>query len=156
MIRRLTDFILYKDEKMKIFDRSKITGTYYITNDATGETVIKKNVVVQGFFSAVISYLNGTTTAAIGITKLAAGTGTNAAMKSDTALQTQIAEKAITSSSVSTTQYQCKIVLAPSEFVGRIRELGIFAGSTLISRVNVDVTKNASTQYTVKYILTIE
>lgn len=141
---------------MKLFDRSKVYGVYEI-HDETGRLVArKKNVVTQNFFTAVLSYLNGTTTAAIGVTKFGAGTGTNAAMKTDTALQTSVFEKSITSSSVNTTQYKAKIVLAPAECNFRIREIGLFAGTTLISRVNIDVTKNASTQLTVTWILTIE
>ena len=140
---------------MKLLHRAKVSGTYII-EDEHGNRYIKKNVVVQGFFSAVISYLNGTTTAAIGVTKFGFGTGTTAAAKSDTALETSVYEKAITSKSTGSTFYKCKVVLGPTEANFRIREIGVFAGSTLISRVNVDKTKTSSNQYTVTYILTIE
>lgn len=140
---------------MRLFHRAKITGTYIIEDDA-GNRYVKKNVIVQNFFSAVISYLNGTTSAAIGITKFGFGTGTTAAAKSDTALETSVFEKAITSKSTGSTYYKCKVVLAPAECNFRIREIGVFAGSLLISRVNVDKTKTSNNQYTVTYILTIE
>lgn len=140
---------------MKLFHRTKVSGTYII-EDERGNRYVKKNVVVQNFFSAVISYLNGTTTAAIGVTKFGFGTGTTAAAKSDTALETSVYEKAITSKSTGSTFYKCKVVLGPTEANFRIREIGVFAGSTLISRVNVDKTKTSSNQYTVTYILTVE
>lgn len=140
---------------MQLFHQTRVTGTYII-EDERGNVYTKKNVVVQNFFSAVISYLHGTTTAAIGVTKFAFGDGTTAAAKSDTALESQQFEKAITSASVGSTYYKCKVILGPAECNFRIREIGIFAGSTLISRVNVDKTKTSNNQYTVTYILTIE
>ena len=144
-----------RGDGMKLFHRAKITGTYIIEDDA-GNVYTKKNVIVQNFFTAVISYLNGTTTAAIGVTKFGFGTGTTAAAKADTALAASVFEKAITAGYVGSTYYKCKVVLGPSECNFRIREIGVFAGSTLISRVNVDKTKTSSNQYTVTYILTIE
>lgn len=140
---------------MEIVQGFGAKGFYEIVNDETGEIIAAHNVITTGLFTAILNNLNNTATG-FAITKLAAGTGTNTAAFTDTALQTQIAEKAITSSSITTTQYKCKIILAPSEFVGNIKEMGMFAGSTLISRVNVDFPKNSSTQYTVNFTLTLQ
>lgn len=140
---------------MILTDKTSVTGKYYFINNTTGETLVKKNVVVQGFFTAVLQNLHGESTG-FAVTKIAAGTGTAPAMITDTALGNQTNEKTITSSLITLSRYQCKTILGPSEFVGSFTEFGIFAGSLLISRVNVDFVKNNSSQYTVIYQLDIK
>ena len=141
---------------MDISEKIRARGEYVIVNDTTGEVVARKNVVVQNFFDAVLSYLNGTTTAAIGVTTLAVGTGTTTPTKNDTALAAQVFSKAITSKSITSSKFTCKTILAPAEAAVHIREIGIFAGSTLISRTLFDLDKNSATQYSVYWLLTIE
>jgi len=139
-----------------------IVKGHWLIEGCDGTRLEWDNVVVQGFFTNVISRLNGGS-AALNVTHIATGTGTNAAAKSDTALQTEFFRKALSSKSTTATTFVAKLSLAPSESVTTIRELGVFidatdtAGSgTLLSRCNVSFTKNASTQYLMTYTLTIQ
>jgi len=119
-------------------------------------------MVTQLFFNGLFDALDGDT-CDFEITHIALGTGTNAASKSDTALQTEVFRKAISSKSRSSSQFTVKLSLAPSEAVFNIREVGIFANATdtpgsgiLLARGNVNIDKNASTQLLIPCIITAQ
>lgn len=135
---------------------------HWLIEGSDGSRYEWDNVVVQGFFTAVISRLNGGIDA-LNVTHIATGTGTNTAAKSDTALQAEYFRKALSSKSTTSSTFVAKLSLAPSESVTTIRELGVFINATdtpgsgvLLSRCNVNIVKNASTQYLMTYTLTIQ
>lgn len=150
---------------MKIHERKNVVGRYKIERLDVDKWVTvqeKKNVVVQGFFTGLFTHLQGTDTP-MEVTHFALGTGTTAAMKANTALETEAFRKAHTSISSTPTSLIVKLSLAPNEAVMTIREIGVFMEATdtpgsgnLLSRVNVNVEKNASTQYLITYTLTIQ
>ena len=150
---------------MKIHERKNVVGHYKIEKlecDKWETVQEKKNVVVQGFFTGLFTHLQGTATP-MEVTHFALGTGTTTAMKANVALEMEEFRKARTSISSTPTSLIVKLSLAPIEAVMTIREIGLFmeatdtAGSgTLLSRVNVNVKKNASTQYLITYTLTIQ
>lgn len=137
-------------------DNVKCRGEYQFEwLDGSGRVETYKNVVTQSFFNGVFAALNNTAHN-IAITTMATGTGTNAAMKSDTALQTQIFSKAVSSTAVSLTKFTAKLLLGTTESNATIREIGVFAGATLVSRCNVNIEKTAGLQLLVTYTLTME
>lgn len=150
---------------MKIFDRKKVSGHYKIERldgDKWVAVQEKKNVVVQGFFDSIILNLRGTDTP-MEVTHFALGTGSSPALKANASLETETFRKARSSTSNSPTSFIAKLSLAPSEAVMTIREIGVFmeatdtpGSGTLLSRVNVNIEKNASTQYLITYTLTIQ
>lgn len=150
---------------MKIFERKRVNGHYKIERLDGDKWVVvqeKKNVVVQGFFTGLFASLQGIDTP-MEVTHFALGTGTETAKKANTALETETFRKARTSISSTPTSLIAKLSLAPIEAVMTIREIGLFMEATdtpgsgnLLSRVNVNVEKNASTQYLITYTLTIQ
>lgn len=121
----------------------------------TGRKETYKNVLTQGFFDALFDALSGNTHD-LEITAMATGTGTNAAMKADIALQTQVFSKGLSSSSTTSTKYIAKMLLATTESNVIIREIGVFASSVLFSRCNVNIEKTAAIQLLITYTLTLE
>ena len=84
-------------------------------------------------------------------------------MKANTALQTEVFRKAITTKTYNATQFICKLSLGADESVFTIREIGLFAdgtdtlgSGTLFSQCNVNIAKNASTQYLITYTITAQ
>lgn len=150
---------------MKINEQKNVVGIYKIEKLEGDKWITveeKKNVVVQGFFTNIFTHLQGTDTP-MEVTHFALGTGTNTAMKANTALEAETFRKTRTSISSTPTSLVVKLSLAPTEAVMTIREIGLFMeatdtpeSGTLLSRVNVNVEKNASTQYLITYTLTIQ
>jgi len=150
---------------MKINERKNVVGIYKIEKLEGNKWITveeKKNVVVQGFFSGLFTHLQGIDTP-MEVTHFALGTGSSTALKADAALETEVFRKERTSIYATPTSLVVKLSLAPSEAVMTIREIGLFMEATdtagsgnLLSRVNVNVEKNASTQYLITYTLTIQ
>ena len=150
---------------MKFIDHAKASGVYTIEGiDADGKRVFIEthNVLVQGFFTNVFTLLSGGA-AALNITHLAVGSGTNAAMKADTALQTETGRKGVSSMSATATKLTVKTSIAVSELVSTWREIGIYANGTatpgsgtLISRASLNYAKTSSIQLLVTYTLTLQ
>lgn len=150
---------------MQFIDHVKASGVYTIEGiDADGKRVFIEthNVLTQTFFTRVFTQLSGGS-GALNITHLAVGTGTNAAAKSDTALQTETGRKAVSSMTVNSTKITVKTSIAASELISTWREIGIIlagtdtAGSgTLLSRASINYTKTASIQLLVTYVLTLQ
>lgn len=144
----------------------KLKGQYRFEgfNDK-GEKVFDKtysNVITQNLFTNFFKNLNAES-AVLNLTHIATGSGTNAAAKTDTALQTEVFRKAITTKTYGTTTFVCKLSLGASESVFTICEIGLFANGTdtagsgtLFSRCNVNIAKNASTQYLITYTITAQ
>ena len=140
-------------------DKLNMFGEYHIEGWENGVKTIdfkKKNVITQTLFNAFFDALDGTTTP-IEIAEIATGTGTNTAMKSDTALQTEVFRKAISSKSRTSKQFIVKLSLGTAESAFVIREIGVFTSDgDMISRVNVNIDKNSSTQLLITYTLTAQ
>ena len=142
-----------------MIDGIKLKGSYRFEGfDASGRKVLDKtynNVIVQGAYTAIFKMLNNETHS-MALSHMATGTGTNAALRADTALQTEIFRKAITTQSYTTLRYTCKLSLAASESVGTIREIGVFADTVLFSRCNVNIVKTNAVQLLITYTITTE
>ena len=148
-------------------DCIRIKGAYKFEGFTDNVKIVEKvydNVVVQYTFDYIFSYLRGTAADidAIQLLYFETGDGTNSALKSDTSLQSGIYRQSVTSNTVTATQIICLNVLSPGVSNFHIREVGIFSqGSVavgtgnLISRCNVDIDKNAATEYRVTYTMTI-
>jgi hypothetical protein len=143
--------------------RYKIEGYDLDGNLINPETVY--NVVTQLFFNSIFAFLNLNTTPSetLYINYFAVGSGTTTAAKTDTTLETEVFRKSVTQKTYTSTVFSCVCELSPAEAVGTIREFGIFANATdvaddglLISRVNVNIEKNAATKYVITYELEIK
>lgn len=144
---------------MNLNDHLSISGEYKFEGyDITGKKIFEKtfkNTVVQNFFTSLFKIIAGQTGYVLAY-QMATGTGTNVAAKTDTTLQTEYYRKNVTSITYTTTQVIIKTVLTPVESNITIKEIGIFSSDGgLLSRCNVDVDKNSSTQYTITYTMTI-
>lgn len=71
----------------------------------------------------------------IALSRIALGTGTTSATVSDTGLETQVFIKNITSKDVADKTLLCKLFVTTTEVSGTFNEVGLFAGSTLFSRI---------------------
>lgn len=141
-------------------EKIKLKGSYRFEGfDAvTGAKVFDKtynNIIVQNVYTAIFKILKGEAHT-MTLSHMATGTGTNPALRADTALQTEIFRKAITTQSYTTLVYKCKLSLAASESVGTVREIGVFADTVLFSRCNVNIVKTNSVQLLITYTITTE
>lgn len=133
----------------------KAKGTYIFENMRTGEKTVYKNVVVQNFFTALFKIMSAESDS-IQIATFRTGIGTNTAKKNDTALENQEFSKNVTNVTYNATQIKVITTLAPSESNFVIKECGLFFDDGgMLSRVNTNIEKNASTQYLVTYILEV-
>ena len=98
---------------------------------------VKNNLVVDAGKNLVRDLLNGGSGNAI--SRIALGTGTTAASASDTGLESQSFIKNITQKVISTKQILSKLFITTSEISGTFNEAGLFASTTLFSRVVLDV-----------------
>ena len=138
-------------------DKLKAKGVYNIEHWQDGKLIKSErinNVVVQSFFTAVYNCLAGTSTS-IPITHLATGDSITAATRTDTALGNELFRKAISTVTGGTANFTAKTSLTPDESNFTIREIGLFSNTTLISRVNVNISKNENVQLLVTYTLEI-
>lgn len=146
----------------------KCKGSYIVeAYSLDGKLISRKvyeNVVVQNFFTTLFNFLNvnNQDQAALYLNYFAVGTDTTQAAKTDTLLGAETFRKSITQKTFNNTRFTCQCELAPSEAVGVIREFGVFANATatadsgtMISHVNVNISKNSSTKYIITYILEV-
>jgi hypothetical protein len=144
----------------------KLKGRYRFEGfNKAGKKVFDKtysNVITQSLFTNFFKNLNAES-AVLNLTHMATGSGVNTALKADTALQTEVFRKAITTKTYGATQFICKLSLGAPESVFTIREIGLFADATstpgsgiLFSRCNVNIVKNASTQYLITFTITAQ
>lgn len=124
-----------------------------------GEVVLEKdNLIVQ----VGKNYLAGAVIAAAStpFVAMAIGTGTTAAALGDTALQTEVARQAFTSSSVSTNVVSLSTTYAAGVGTGALTEAGILSnavsGGTLLSHVVFSaVNKGALDTLTINWTITV-
>ena len=91
---------------------------------------------------------------------MAIGTGTTAASTADTALQTEIARAAFTTSSVSTNVVSLSNTYAAGTGTGAVTEAGIFnnstSGGTMLSHVVFSaINKAAADTLTINWTITV-
>jgi len=148
-------------------DIGNVFGEYFFEAYENGKRAPKydrhyHNVITQNFFTGVFQLLNAATGADIHLTHMATGTGTGAALKTNTALGTEAFRKALSSKTYTATQFTAKLSLGTTESNFTIKEIGIFANATdtagsgtLISRCLVDIAKNSNITYLITYKLTL-
>jgi hypothetical protein len=138
-------------------DQINLVGEVQILKN--GEVVLeKKNLIVQvgkNFLASAV--INSSTSPFVG---MAIGTGTTAASTSDTALQTEIARAAFTTSSVSTNVVSLSNTYAAGVGTGSISEAGIFtnatSGGTMLSHVVFSsIGKGALDTLTINWTITV-
>ena len=118
----------------------------------------KKNLIVQvGKNYLAGAVINSVSTPFVA---MAIGTGTTAATTADTALQTEVARGAFTSSSVSTNVVSLSNTFAAGTGTGAITEAGIFSnastGGTMLSHVVFSaVNKGALDTLTINWTITV-
>lgn len=150
----------------------KLHGLYVIESfDAQGNLlskVEKKNLVTQNMFTGFFKFLNQALDApaidSLNLTHIAIGTGTNAALKTDTLLQTETFRKALASKTYNSETFVSKTSIQAAEgnpAGGIIREVACFAKATdtansglLVSRANVVIEKNANIKLVITWFLT--
>lgn len=140
---------------LELTDNSKVKGAYIVENVDTGEKRTYHNVITQNWFTNVFKAINGDPTADLIITSLATGDGLTPALKTNTELENELFRKNVTSISYTSTFIKITTLLAITESNFQIKEIGMFTSSGIISRVNVDILKNISTQYYIHYILNL-
>lgn len=136
----------------------KAKGVYNIEHWQDGKLIKKErinNVVVQSFFTAVYNCLADVAPMDLPITHLATGDGIATAARTDTALGNELFRKAISTVTGGTANFTAKTSLTPDESNFTIREIGLFSNTTLISRVNVNISKNENVQLLITYTLEI-
>ena len=142
-------------------DNSKATGklTVEIKNDkgVVVETREVKNLVVDDGLEFIASRMKDTTATAM--THMAIGTGSTAAAASDTALGTEAARVALTSTTVTANAVAYVASFGAGTGTGAITEAGILnansGGSLLCRTVFSVVNKGASDSMTITWTVTI-
>ncbi len=92
-----------------------------------------KNLIVDAGKNVVRDLLNSGS--GLALSRIALGTGTTAATAADTGLEAQTFIKNITEKVVSSKQVLCKMFIRTGDISGTFNEAGLFAGTTLFSRI---------------------
>jgi len=92
-----------------------------------------KNLIVDAGKNVVRDLLNAGS--GLALSRIAFGTGTTAATTADTGLEAQTFIKNITEKVVSSKQVLCKLFVSSGEVSGTFNEAGLFASTTLFSRI---------------------
>lgn len=92
-----------------------------------------KNLIVDAGKNVVRDLLNAGS--GFALSRIAFGTGTTAATAADTGLENQTFIKNITDKVVSSKQVLCKLFVSTGDVSGTLNEAGLFAGTTLFSRI---------------------
>lgn len=95
-----------------------------------------KNLIVDAGKNVVRDLLNSGS--GLALSRIAFGTGTTAATAADTGLEAQTFIKNITNKVTSQNQLLCKLFVSTVEVSGTFNEAGLFAGTTLFSRIVLD------------------
>ena len=142
-------------------------GTYIFrfTNMETGNVreVIQENMIpLTGRAYIILRLMQDQATPGIKLTHTALGSGTNAPANGDTQLQTETYRKAVASATSAGNIGYVSAFYTAVEFVGTIREVGLFINGTgaansgtLFSRVATNLTKSNIETLTVDYQLTL-
>ena len=92
-----------------------------------------KNLIVDAGKNVVRDLLNAGS--GFALSRIAFGTGTTAATEADTGLEAQTFVKNITEKVVLSKQIICKLFVSTGDFSGTFSEAGLFASTTLFSRI---------------------
>ena len=143
-------------------EKLRACGTYTIEshNLDTGATSVHvvKNRIVQGWFTSIHELMLGNS-AEIEPTDFVLGTGQEPAQRSDTELENEFFTKPFTTRSASDFVFQLRLSIGAPEGNppgGIITEIGVKAGSTLLSRAIINVPKNENVQLLITWTLTME
>jgi len=133
-------------------------------NIETGKKTIleKHNLITQLLYNKLFGFMNADNVPidcnSLNITHLALGTGTTAVTSADTKLAAELFRKGYTTKTQGLASFQTKVIIAPAEAVGNIKEIGLFANATdtadsgtLLSRLLIDRQKTAVLQWTIIY-----
>lgn len=133
-------------------------------NIETGEKKVSEfhNLIMQAVYDKLFGFMNADNVPidcnSLNITHLSLGTGTTAVTSADTKLAAELFRKGYTTKTQGLASFQTKVVIAPSEAVGNIKEIGLFANATdtadsgtLLSRLLIDRQKTAVLQWTIIY-----
>lgn len=133
-------------------------------NILTGEKKVTryKNMIMQSYYDLIFKFLNTDNESvdldAFTINRVALGTGTTAVTSTDTKLAAEIYRKLPTTKTRGNSSFVTKVIIAPADAVGNIKEIGIFAkgtntadSGTLLSRLLIDKQKTALLQWTILY-----
>ena len=153
--------------KTKITDNLKrIEGVIELEemNIETGKKTIleKHNLITQLLYNKLFGFMNADNVPidcnSLNITHLALGTGTTSVTSTDTKLAAELFRKGYTTKIQGIASFQTKVIIAPPEAVGNIKEIGLFANATdtadsgtLLSRLLIDRQKTAVLQWTIIY-----
>ena len=140
---------------MELKEKAIAKGVYEFYNHTTKEITRVENVVCQNFFNQVFEAMQNNTSV-LYVTHFVTGDGTTQALKTDTALENEIFRGNVTNFTATNTQIKIKTILSTAQSNFVIKEVGLFfSDGGILSRANVNIDKNASTQYTVVYTLTL-
>lgn len=148
-------------EGMKI--KGEMTFTIRDAKTDKIKRVIKlTNLVVTVGRAVIAERIAGTNTNSLNVDFGELGTGTTAPVNGDTALETPIFRKAISSFTSSSNQAFLSFFYTAGEVSGTLREFGTFIDGTitigtgvLLSRVGVNIIKSASETLTIDVTYTI-
>lgn len=147
-------------------DMINIRGFYTIESvnilTRTTEVWTITNLVTQGFYDGVHRLLDHTqsTPAAdiIDLQTMELGTGTTPPARTDTSLETSYFSKALTTKSFTDNLFTARLSVGAPEgnpAGGYIKEVGIFAGTRMISRASVNIQKNSNIQLLITWQLSM-
>jgi hypothetical protein len=142
---------------MRFYDKNKAVGFYDVIYKDLQGNVLKKeryyNVICQTYYNNLFSLMTAGT-GSITAETFRTGDGTNTANRNDLALQNQLFSKNITVFNYTANSVILRTVLAPQDSNFIIKEIGIFSDlGQIISRVNTNIDKNASTQIDIFYTI---
>jgi hypothetical protein len=120
------------------------------------------NMIMQAYYNLCFQFLNADNLSLEGdelsISHLALGTGTTAPVSTNTKLETEIYRQQPTTKLIGQSSFTTKTVIAPSDGIGTIREIGLFSNGTgtadsgtLLSRAMINKQKTATLQWTLEY-----
>jgi hypothetical protein len=154
----------------KFNEKNKLHGHYTIeAYDKHGrlvETYEIDNLLTTSLYTLIFNALNYDVTAqtanALNINFMATGTGTAPLSQSDTKMSAELFRKAPSSKAAGAGIFTCKFLLATTESIGTITELGVFCNGTstadsgtLISHASCNIVKTAAVKYLMTWGLTL-
>ena len=113
-------------------------------------------VITNTILSAIRGLFTGTSASAFRPTHIALGSGTSIAAPDDTALDNETARFAITQLTQAGGVITALVNLPLTASDVEATEMGIFSGDILISRANIDLTKNSNSILNIIWTLTVE
>lgn len=131
---------------MQTSDLVKAHGSFQILSLENGKVVwespVQQNLILNTFWTVLIQHLNGITTTPLEVTSIEVGTGTASVLATDTALATMVVDAIVPARTTTTTKtIELEFFIVDGEMPnGTYTELGLKAGTTLITRALFDVS----------------